>query len=240
MSNWKQSACILCECNCGIEVQLDKDERHIVRIRGDKQHPASAGYPCQKASGLDLYQNGKDRLRSPMRRRGDGSFEAVDWDTAIREVSERLLAVRDTHGGDKIFYYGCGGQGNHLPGGYATGVRQVLDSRYRSNALAQEKTGEFWVNGKMFGTVVKGDFEHTDCAVFLGKNPWHSHGVSRARAWLRDISKNPARHLIVIDPVNCPADAGRPVFSSATQLVALRRLKQEQAPPPSCHQFQHG
>jgi anaerobic selenocysteine-containing dehydrogenase len=43
MSNWKQSACILCECNCGIEVQLDEDERHIVRIRGDKQHPASAG-----------------------------------------------------------------------------------------------------------------------------------------------------------------------------------------------------
>lgn len=201
MTDWKQSACILCECNCGIEVQLDADEKHIVRTRGDKQHPASAGYLCQKASGLDLYQNGKDRLTSPMRRRADGSFEEIDWDTAIREVSERLLSVRDTHGGDKIFYYGGGGQGNHLPGGYATGVRQVLGSRYRSNALAQEKTGEFWVNGKMFGTMVKGDFEHTDCAVFVGKNPWHSHGIARAREWLRNISKDPSRQMIVIDPV---------------------------------------
>lgn len=201
MAEWKQSACILCECNCGIEVQLDESEQHIARIRGDKAHPASAGYLCQKASGLDLYQNGKDRLTSPMRRRADGSFEAIDWDTAIREVSARLLGVRDTYGGDKIFYYGGGGQGNHLPGGFATGIRQILGSRYRSNALAQEKTGEFWVNGKMFGTMVKGDFEHTDCAVFVGKNPWHSHGIARARAWLRDFSKDPSRTMIVIDPV---------------------------------------
>jgi anaerobic selenocysteine-containing dehydrogenase len=201
MTQWKQSACILCECNCGIEVQLDESETHIARIRGDKAHPASAGYLCQKASGLDLYQNGKDRLTSPMRRLPDGSFEAIDWDTAISEVSARLLGVRDTYGGDKIFYYGGGGQGNHLPGGFATGIRQVLGSRYRSNALAQEKTGEFWVNGKMFGTMVKGDFEHTDCAVFVGKNPWHSHGIARARAWLRDFSKDPSRTMIVIDPV---------------------------------------
>ncbi|MFT4614589.1 MAG: anaerobic selenocysteine-containing dehydrogenase [Bacteroidia bacterium] len=202
MSEWRQSACILCECNCGIEVQLGGDnEREIVRIRGDKAHPASQGYLCQKASGLNYYQNGKDRLTSPLRRRADGSFEEIDWDTAIKEVSQRLMAVRDTHGGDKIFYYGGGGQGNHLPGGYATALRGVLGMQYRSNALAQEKTGEFWVNGQMFGNHVKGDFEHCDVAIFLGKNPWHSHGLPRARAWLRDFSKDPSKHMIVIDPV---------------------------------------
>jgi anaerobic selenocysteine-containing dehydrogenase len=202
MSGWKASACILCECNCGIEVQLGgQDDREIVRIRGDRAHPASAGYLCQKASGLNYYQNGKDRLKSPLRRNPDGSFEAIDWDTAIREVSERLLAVRDREGGERIFYYGGGGQGNHLPGGYATAIRRVLGMKYRSNALAQEKTGEFWVNGTLFGGHVKGDFEHCEVALFIGKNPWHSHGLPRARAWLREISKDPGRQLIVIDPV---------------------------------------
>ncbi|MCP5165805.1 MAG: molybdopterin-dependent oxidoreductase [Pseudomonadales bacterium] len=202
MSEWKTSACILCECNCGIEVQLGGEGgREIVRIRGDKAHPASAGYLCQKASGLNYYQNGKDRLTSPLRRRPDGSFEAIAWDTAIREISERLLSIRDREGGEKIFYYGGGGQGNHLPGGYATGIRRLLGMKYRSNALAQEKTGEFWVNGMMFGNHVKGDFEHCEVAVFIGKNPWHSHGLPRARAWLRDFSKDPARKLVVIDPV---------------------------------------
>jgi anaerobic selenocysteine-containing dehydrogenase len=104
-------------------------------------------------------------------------------------------------GGERIFYYGGGGQGNHLPGGHATGIRRLLGMQYRSNALAQEKTGEFWVNGMMFGGHVKGDFEHCEVAIFLGKNPWYSHGLPRARAWLRNFSKDPARKLVVIDPV---------------------------------------
>ncbi len=199
---WQTSACILCECNCGIRVQTGgEDGRDIVRIRGDENHPASRGYLCQKASGLNHYQNGKDRITSPLRRRPDGSFEAIDWDTAAREIMQRFLAIRDTHGGDKIFYYGGGGQGNHLPGAYGAATRAVLGSQYRSNALAQEKTGEFWVNGQMFGTHVRGDFEHCDVAVFLGKNPWHSHGIARARAFLKDFNKDPARTMIVIDPV---------------------------------------
>jgi hypothetical protein len=34
-SEWKPSACILCECNCGLEVQLGgEDGRHFVRLRG--------------------------------------------------------------------------------------------------------------------------------------------------------------------------------------------------------------
>ncbi|MEM1153573.1 MAG: molybdopterin-dependent oxidoreductase [Pseudomonadota bacterium] len=202
MSEWKSSACILCECNCGIEVQLGgEQDREIVRIRGDKAHPASQGYLCQKASGLNHYQNGKDRLSAPLRRTPNGDYEEIDWETAIREVSERLLNVRDSFGGERIFYYGGGGQGNHLPGGYSTSIRSILGMQYRSNALAQEKTGEFWVNGMMFGNHVKGDFEHCEVAIFLGKNPWHSHGVPRARAWLREFSKDERRKLIVIDPV---------------------------------------
>jgi anaerobic selenocysteine-containing dehydrogenase len=174
---WRPTACILCECNCGLEVELGGEGgRHIVLVRGDKRHPSSKGYACEKAHRIDHYQNGRDRLTSPLRRRPDGSFEAIDWDTAIREVAERLAAVRDRHGGESIFYYGGGGQGNHLPGAYSTGTRRALGSRWRSSALAQEKTGEFWVTDRMFGVpAMRADFEHCDVALFLGKNPWHSH-----------------------------------------------------------------
>src|SRR5438874_13574489 len=80
---WAQTACILCECNCGIEVQLDG--RSLDRIRGDKAHPGSRGYTCNKAMRLDHYQNGPHRLTSPLRRRPDGSYQEIDWDTAIAE-----------------------------------------------------------------------------------------------------------------------------------------------------------
>jgi anaerobic selenocysteine-containing dehydrogenase len=201
MSEWHPTACILCECNCGLQVQLGGEGgRHITRLKGDKAHPASQGYICQKATRLDHYQNGKDRITAPLRRRADGSFEEIDWDTAIREVADRLAAVRDTHGGESIFYYGGGGQGNHMGGGYARDTRSALGSRYRSNALAQEKTGEFWVNGRMFGSAVRADVERGEVVVFLGKNPWQSHGISRARVVLREISRDPNRCMIVIDP----------------------------------------
>ncbi len=198
---WHQTACILCSLNCGIEMQVGgADGRHIERIRGDKAHPASQGYTCEKPQRLDSYQNAADRLTSPLRRRADGSFEAIDWDTAITEIAERFLDIKSQYGGETILYYGGGGQGNHLGGTYSDSTLKALGSKFRSNALAQEKTGEFWVNGRMLGTGVHGDFEHCEVAVFIGKNPWQSHGFARARATLRQIAKDPGRSIVVIDP----------------------------------------
>jgi formate dehydrogenase len=197
---WHPTACILCECNCGIEVRLGDDGRTFERIRGDKAHPASKGYTCEKALRLDHYQNGRHRLTAPMRRLPDGTYEPSDWDTAIAEVAAGLAAVRDAHGGASIFYYGGGGQGNHLGGGYAAATRAALGSRYRSNALAQEKTGEFWVNAQMVGAYHRGDVEHAEVAVFVGKNPWQSHGIPHARTTLKEMSKDPSRCMVVLDP----------------------------------------
>ena len=141
------------------------------------------------------------RLTRPLRRRADGSFEEVDWDTAIGEVAARLGAVRDAHGGDTIFYFGGGGQGNHLGGAYASATLAAFGAgKHRSNALAQEKTGEFWVNAQMFGTNVRGEVEHGEVVVFIGKNPWQSHSFPRARTTLKEIARDPARAMIVVDP----------------------------------------
>ncbi len=200
-AEWKKTACILCVTNCGIQVKTGgEDGRRIERVRGDKDHPASKGYTCNKALQLDYYQNARDRLSAPLRRRADGSFEEIDWDTAIAEIADRFVAIRDRHGGEKIFYYGGGGQGNHLGGLYASSLRRALGMKYRSNAIAQEKTGYAWVGQRMLGGIAHGDFERCEVAVFIGKNPWQSNGIQRARAVLRQISRDPARTLIVIDP----------------------------------------
>ncbi|HEY5247937.1 MAG TPA: molybdopterin-dependent oxidoreductase, partial [Dermatophilaceae bacterium] len=197
-TTWQPSACILCECNCGIEIKLEG--RSFARIRGDKSHPGSAGYTCQKALQLDYYQNGRHRLTSPLRRRPDGTHEQIDWDTAISEIAARLADIRRQQGGDKIFFYGSGGQGNHLGGVHGRALQAALGARYSSNPLAQEKTGEMWVDAKLYGGHTKGDFEHAEVVVFLGKNPWQSHGFPRARAVLRDLARDPGRTLIVVDP----------------------------------------
>ncbi|MBA0125861.1 molybdopterin-dependent oxidoreductase [Haloechinothrix sp. YIM 98757] len=195
---WKKTACILCECNCGLEVQVT--DRSLTKIRGDKEHPGSAGYTCEKPLRLEKYQNGRHRIDTPLRRRADGSYEEIDWDTALDEIAAELAAVRDAHGGDKIFFYGGGGQGNHLGGSYGRALFHAVGAEYMSNALAQEKTGEGWVDQHLYGNHTSGDFEHTEVAIFIGKNPWQSHGVARARPVLKELAKDPERAMIVIDP----------------------------------------
>ncbi len=205
-ASWHATACILCESNCGIEVRLGATpdvhgrRTRFERIRGDKAHPGSKGYTCEKALRLDHYQNGTERLTSPLRRRADGTYEEIDWDTAIAEVAERFARIRDDHGGASIFYYGGGGQGNHLGGAHSGATLRALGGKYRASALSQEKTGEFWVNGQVLGSVVRADFEHAEVALFVGKNPWQSHGFAHARTTLKEIAADPARSMIVIDP----------------------------------------
>jgi len=198
---WRSTACILCSRNCGIEVQLDGGR--IARTRGDERHPISAGYLCQKAARLDHYQNAPDRLSTPLRRRADGTFEPVSWETATAEVGARLRAIREAHGGRALAYAGGGGQGNHLGGVYGRGLVAAMGTRFHYSALAQEKTGDFWVNGRLFGRqschTTEG-IEGADLAVFIGTNPWQAHGIRNARDTLKDLSRDEGRRIVVIDP----------------------------------------
>ena len=201
-SEWKKTACILCYANCGLEVQTDG--RHITKVKGDREHPRSAGYVCQKAARITYYQNETERLRSPLKRQPDGSFVAIDWDTACREIAEKMLAIRDSYGPRSLGYYGGGGQGNHSAGGYGIMMMRALGSTEFYSSIAQEKSGRFWVNGKMFGaqncnhTI---QAEHADLLLVWGGNIWQSQCEPGARTHLKDAAKTPHKKIIVVDPV---------------------------------------
>ncbi len=194
---WHKTVCILCSNNCGVEVRLD--HREITRVRGNKAHVSSKGYTCEKALRLNHYQNAATRITSPMKRLDDGTYIELDWDTAIAEVGEVLLTVNATYGPGKIMYYGGGGQGNHLVGTYGAALRSALGITRKSNALAQEKTGEAWVEGRMYGTHTHGEFADAEVSVFLGKNPWHSHGFDETRRVLKAIAADDDRSMVVVD-----------------------------------------
>ncbi len=232
--DWHPTACILCSLNCGIEVQLDGER--IARVRGDERHPRSEGYLCQKATRLDYYQNHADRLDAPLRRRPDGSFERISWEMAVREIAGKLTAIRDAHGGRALAYYGGGGQGNHLGGVYGHGLVEAMRTRYHYSALAQEKTGDFWVNGRLFGRQTchtSEAVEEAEVVVVIGANPWQAHGIRNARTTLHEIAKDPARTLIVIDPrrtetaamadIHLPVRPGTDAFLLAAILATLVR-----------------
>ncbi len=121
----------------------------------------------------------------------------------MRKSPRALRDLVDRHGGKSLALYGGGGQGNHAGGAYATGFLRALGSRHVFNALSQEKTGDFWVNGHMFGSQTchtAEDVHHCDLLFVIGANPWIAHGFPNARDHLNQIRKDPARKMIVIDP----------------------------------------
>ena len=197
-----KTACILCSLNCGIEVEANRDDREMITIIGDKEHPVSKGYICQKATRLNYYMN-QPRLTTPLRKKEDGSYEEVSWDVAIQDIADRLLHIRNTHGGETIAYAGGGGQGNHLGGFYGNSLRNALGTPYLYSSLAQEKTGNFWVHGKLFGkqnTAYAEPVEDAEYVIIIGANPIQSHGIHNARKVINELSRDPDRTLVVIDP----------------------------------------
>lgn len=197
----EQTACILCLRNCGLRVEIA--DGNVVGVRGDEAHPVSRGYLCQKATRLAYYQRNADRLEHPLRREPDGSFVRVTWDEAIEDIARRLVALRDRHGGRAFAFYGGGGLGNHLGFAYSRQLNSAMKSPFSYNALAQEKTGDFWVNGRLFGDQrchLTEDVEHADFVLIIGTNPVQSHGIPNARRTLRALKDDPRRTLVVVDP----------------------------------------
>ena len=195
------TACILCSRNCGLSVDIEDNQ--FKKIKGDVNHPFSQGYICQKAARLQHYQQHADRLTTPLKRQADGSFQQISWDQAIQEIAEQLVQIRDTHGGTAFATVGGGGQGNHLGAAYGRQLLYAMKSFYAYNSLAQEKTGDFWVNGRLFGSQAchtTEDVEHADYVLFIGTNPFQAHGIPNARDTLKQIKKDPDRTMVVFDP----------------------------------------
>ena len=197
----EKTACILCSRNCGLSVEVQDNQ--FGKIKGDPEHPLTEGYICQKAARLTHYQQHADRLTQPLKRQADGQFVPVSWDDALADIAQRLLAIRQQHGGDAFAFVGGGGQGNHLGAAYSRQLLAAMKSRYAYNALGQEKTGDFWVNGRLFGRQychTTEDVEHADYVLFIGTNPFQAHGIHNARDTLKAIKKDPQRTMVVIDP----------------------------------------
>lgn len=87
-----KSFCRLCVGSCGTVVTLDENRR-IIAIRGDKQHPATSGYVCIKGLQSGQAHNWPGRLLHPLKRRPDGSFEQIALEQALDEISATIETI---------------------------------------------------------------------------------------------------------------------------------------------------
>ncbi len=88
IATWYASTCRECPAGCGVHVRVR--EGRAVKVEGNPDHPVNAGRLCARgqASLQGLYN--PDRVRQPMLRTRDGSFEPVSWDEAIGRIAAEL------------------------------------------------------------------------------------------------------------------------------------------------------
>jgi anaerobic selenocysteine-containing dehydrogenase len=202
MADWKRTSCVLCYHNCGLEVQTEGNR--ILKVRADKNHPRTKGYMCRKGTKIAFYQSHKERLTHPLKREGNG-FKRISWDQAITEIAAKLKQILGVHGPRALAYMGGGGQGSHVEAGFGRTLLTALGSQYHYSPIAQELSGLFWVNGRAYGRQnlhTGADLDRAKNFLVMGWNGYVSNaGVNRARERIDEFSKDPAKRLIVVDPL---------------------------------------
>src|SRR6202035_1673247 len=92
--------CRICEPLCGLVATVDDGE--VTRLRPDRDHPLSKGFACPKGMAMTGVQNDPDRVTHPLRKRADGTFEKVSWETALDDIGRRLKSLIRRHGGESV------------------------------------------------------------------------------------------------------------------------------------------
>lgn len=123
----KTTFCRVCHASCPMEV--DVEDNRVLAVRGVMDDPLFEGYTCIKGRQLPDQMADTKRLRAPLRRRPDGTFEEVASGEALDDIAAELRRIIDTYGPRAVASYtGTGGYQNSVAVPVARAFHQGLDS----------------------------------------------------------------------------------------------------------------
>jgi anaerobic selenocysteine-containing dehydrogenase len=123
----KATFCRVCHASCPMEV--DVVDNRVVAVRGVMDDPLFEGYTCIKGRQIPDQMSDPNRLRAPLRRRPDGTFEPADSSEALDEIAGELRRIIDTYGPRAVASYtGTGGYQNSVAVPVARAFHQGIDS----------------------------------------------------------------------------------------------------------------
>ena len=94
------SLCNGCSSKCGLVATTLGGQ--LFTLRGSDEHPYAKGTICGRGHGVAQIAYSDERLTQPMRRAADGSFEAIDWDTAFSEIGAKVKDILAKNGPEAL------------------------------------------------------------------------------------------------------------------------------------------
>ena len=185
-----------CPDTCALLVTVE--DGVATEVKGDPDHPTTAGVLCTKVSRYTQRTYHEDRLLYPLRRvgkKGEGKFERISWDEALDTIAARLKPLAP----EAILPYSyCGTMG--LVQGESMSSRffnrlgaSLLDRTICASAGA---TAYRYTVGASIGTDLE-QFQNARLIIIWGGNPI----ASNLHFWTRaQEAKRRGARLIAIDP----------------------------------------
>ncbi|MFN8027595.1 MAG: molybdopterin oxidoreductase family protein [Acidimicrobiia bacterium] len=198
--------CPLCECMCGLQVDVEGQE--VKLIRPDRDDVWSKGYICPKGTTLGKLHADPDRIRVPMIRDVEtDTWREVSWDEAFAKCEELIHGVVQRHGIESCTAF----VGN--PAGHNFDLQRymaLLIGNAGFHHIYSAGTVDQWPKNLscvlMYGNMWKiptPDIQRTDYLVVMGGNPQASGGSLMACPDVLgefDKIRDRGGKVIVIDP----------------------------------------
>jgi thiosulfate reductase/polysulfide reductase chain A len=181
--------CELCFWKCGVLAHVK--DGVVTKITGNPAHPLSRGRLCHDP----------DRLKRPLvrtRKRGEDVFEEVSWNTALDEVAEKLLRIREKYGPEALalFTHGYGGSWfKHLLRAY--GSPNIAAPSY-AQCRGPREVGFFLTFGQGVGSPENTDLPNTRCLVLIGNHLGENMHNTQVQDMADAIGQG--AELVVVDP----------------------------------------
>ena len=194
--------CAQCRSRCGCAAVVE--DGRLVRIEPLDDHPSGEKL-CPKGLATPELIYHPDRLTQPLRRTApkgadDPAWQAISWDEAMREIADKMDAIRDRYGSEQVAFSVTTPSGTHISDGIAW-VERLIRAFGSPNTIYgteicnwHKDVATKFTYGWDIGVP---DFAHTDCVLLWGNNPaatWLARSVEVQRAIKRGAK------LIVVDP----------------------------------------
>jgi anaerobic selenocysteine-containing dehydrogenase len=195
-----RAACPLdCPDTCALLVTVE--DGVATAVKGDPDHPTTAGVLCTKVSRYTERTYHEDRLLHPLKRvgkKGEGKFERISWDEALDIIAAKLKPIAERAPEAILPYSYCGTmgliQGESMSSRFFNKIgASLLDRTICAMAGA---TGYKYTIGGSVGTDME-QFQNSKLLIIWGGNPI----ASNLHFWTRaQEAKRHGAKLIAIDP----------------------------------------
>jgi formate dehydrogenase alpha subunit len=191
------SLCPYCAVGCGYYLVVERGK--AVGVEYMKDHPACEGALCPKGNAvLEILNNG-DRLKYPLKRRGD-EFVRISWEEALDLAAEGLARNTKDHGPESLGFLAssrCNNEENYL----MQKLARLLGSSNVDNCARLCHSPTVVGLGAVLGTGAMpnnlADLKNSRCIFAIGTNFAEAHPV--VSRWVGKAKESGAK-VIVADP----------------------------------------